>query len=114
MMDGHEYNYQEKSKELEWFLETLEKNFQVKVGLEDVGVEATMLSVDEVDKSYVPFELFTDVPETFLYEIMVVDDHKTNEWIGAVAFYPNSPEWCLQLILKNRKLEIRKLLPVVK
>lgn len=110
-MESYGYDHQAKSKEIEWFLEILEKKFQVKVFPEDVGLEATMLSIDEVEKSYVPSELFANVPETFLYEIMVVDDEEANVWIGAVAFYPDKPVWCLQLILKNGKLKVRKLLP---
>lgn len=111
-MGNYEHDSQAQSKEMEWFRETLEKNFQIKVSSKEIGLEATMLSVDEVDKSYVPYELFTDVPETFLYEIMITDDEEANEWIGAIAFYPNSPDWCLQIIVKNEKLVLRNVLSV--
>lgn len=111
MRENHEHTDSDISKEIHWFMETLEKEFQVTVDSKNVGYEATVLSVDEVDNSYVPTELFTEVPETFLYEIMIVDDNEANEWIGAVAFYPETPEWCLQLILKNGELQVRNLLP---
>lgn len=102
------------SKEIHWFLETLRTNFQVTIDEKDIGYEATLLSIDEVDKSYVPSELFTDVPDSFLYEIMIADDDDANEWIGAIAFYPDTPDWCLQIILKNGELQVRKLLPIAK
>jgi len=43
---------------------------------------------------------------------MVADDEKGNEWVGGIAFHPNS-EWCLQVITKNGNLVYRNLPPIV-
>lgn len=99
------------SKELHWFIDTLEKRFNVKVKVEEIGLEATELSTDEVEDFYVPRELFTEIPATFIYEIMIVDDDQGNEWIGAVTYYPNTPDWCLQIITKNGTLLKRHITP---
>lgn len=110
MMENYDHTNSEISKELHWFMKTLEKKFKVKVDLEEIGLEATELGTEEVENFYVPSELFTEVPDTFLYEIMIVDDEQANEWIGAVAYYPNTPNWCLQIVMKNGELLARTLL----
>ena len=109
-MEYREQTNSEISREAHWFMETLEKEFGVKVALEDIGLEATELGKEEVEGFYVPSELFNEVPDTFLYEVMVVDDNQCNEWIGAVAFYPNTPNWCLQVVIKNGELLMRNLI----
>jgi hypothetical protein len=102
------------SKEIHWFVQTLKNSFQVIVAIEDIAVEATELGLDEVGDFFVPSELFDIAPETLLYEIMIVDDEKkNNEWIGAIAFYPNIPDWCLQVITKNGEMVLRNVLPFI-
>jgi len=101
------------SKEVHWFVETLRDQFQVSVTTEEIAVEATELGMEEVADFYVPSELFEVAPETLLYEIMVMDDERQNEWIGAVAYYPNLPDWCLQVLTKNGELVLRKVLSVI-
>ncbi|MDN3436496.1 hypothetical protein QMA04_00255 [Planococcus sp. APC 3900] len=112
-MENHEDAKPFITREIQWFMETLKKEFHIRVESKEIALEATELGMDEVDNSYIPSELFASLPETFLYEIMIVDDEYSNEWIGAIAFHPDTPEWCLQLILKNGDLLIRKLLPKV-
>ena len=99
------------SKEIHWFALTLKNTFKVIVVTEDIAVEATELGLDEVEDFFVPSELFEIAPETLLYEIMIVDDEQTNEWIGAIAYYPNLPDWCLQVITKNGKVVLRNVVP---
>lgn len=44
---------------------------------------------------------------------MIVDDELDNVWVGAIAFYPNSPDWCLQVITKNGEMVLRIQLSIV-
>lgn len=99
------------TREIEWFLRTLTEEFDLELSAEDISVEAIELGLSEVESFFVPSELFEVVPETLLYEIMLVEDTAENEWVGAVAFYPETPEWCLQVITKNGELVFRKTLP---
>jgi hypothetical protein len=92
---------------------TLKDDFQVIAAIEDIAVEATELGLDEVEDFFVPSELFEIAPETLRYEIMMVDDEQNNEWIGAIAFYPNLSEWCLQVITKNGEMVLRNVLPFI-
>lgn len=110
MIESNGQNNGEISKEVHWFLETLEKEFHIKAAAEDIGLEATELSTDEVADLFVPKELFEEVPTTFLYEVMVVDDEEKSEWVGAIAFYPDTPNWCLQVITRNDEIVFRKVL----
>jgi len=103
----------ELTREMEWFLTTLKKEFRVIIEADVVAVEATELGIDEVDDFYIPSEVIAKLPETLLYEIMVTDDKEENEWIGAITFHPDSPEWSLQIITKNGQLVYRNLLPLV-
>lgn len=93
------------TKEVRWFMDILKKEFAVEVSAEEIGVEATELGIDEVEDFIVPKELFENLPESIVYEIMIVEDEKKNVWVGAIAFYPNSPEWCIQAITKNGVIE---------
>lgn len=101
------------TKEVHWFMNTLLMEFTVEVAAEEIGVEAVELGLDEVEDFYVPKELFEAIPETLLYELMIVDDELGNVWVGAIAFYPNSPDWCLQVITKNGAMVLRKVLSIV-
>lgn len=96
------------SRELQWFVNTLQNEFDVEMDVNRIGIEATELGLDEVEDFFVPRELFDELPETLVYEIMIVDDEQNNVWVGAISFYPNSPEWCLQAITKNDDLIFRK------
>lgn len=103
----------ELTREMEWFLTTLQKEFSVTVAATEVAVEAIELGLSEVESFFVASELFEVVPETLLYEIMLAEDETKNEWIGAVAFYPNLPDWCLQVVTKNGELILRSVLPLI-
>ena len=72
-------NPQELTREIESFLKTLEGGFDLKVPFEDVSVEAVELGIDEVDDFYLPIEVMGELPETLLYEMMIVDDTDGNE-----------------------------------
>lgn len=100
------------SRELRWFVSTLAREFGVFVSTREVAVEAVKLGIEEVDEWYLPLEVIKNPVETFLYELMIVDDATLNEWVGAITFYPDSPEWCLQIITKNGQLLYRKPLPM--
>jgi len=102
-----------KSGELQWFVNTLQNEFSVEVDINDIGVEATELGIDEVDDFFVPSELFDELPYTLIYEIMIVDDEEKNVWVGAVAFYPDSHDWCLQVVTKNGNMVLRNLLSII-
>lgn len=99
------------SRELQWFVDILQNVFGVQVDTNEIGVEATELGMEEVEEFFVPRELFEVLPESFVYEIMIADDPTGNVWIGAVAFYPDSPEWCIQVVTKNGDMVLRKVLP---
>lgn len=103
----------ELTREMEWFMDTLKVRFNVEVSAEEISVEATELGLSEVESFFVPRELFEVFPETLLYEIMIADDETENEWVGAVAFYPNFPNWCLQVVTKNGELILRNVLPLI-
>jgi len=103
----------ELTREMQWFLDTLKVRFNVDLSADDVSVEATELGMSEVESFFVPSELFEVAPETLLYEVMIADDETENEWIGAVAFYPNRPDWCLQVITKNGEPVVRFVLPLI-
>ena len=66
------------SRELQWFVNTLQNEFSIKVDINDIGVEATELGIDEVEDFFVPRELFDELPYTLIYEIMIVDDEENN------------------------------------
>ncbi|WP_419958136.1 hypothetical protein [Psychrobacillus psychrotolerans] len=89
------------TKEIHWFVHKIMADFSVEVAAEEIALEATELGLDEVEEFFVPNGLFDDLPETLVYEIMIVDDKLANVWVGAIAIYPNSPEGCLQVITKN-------------
>jgi hypothetical protein len=41
------------------------------------------------------------LPETLLFETMVLEDLDQTEWIGTIAKDPKSNQWYLKLILKD-------------
>lgn len=101
------------SKEVHWFIQTLRKDYGVKVSAQDVGTEGLELGMDEVDAAFIPQELFEIIPRTLLYELMVVEDSEGNVWCGTIGFYPNSPDWCLQVITNNDVVQLRRLLSII-
>lgn len=98
----------ELSREVEWFVEMMREQFELVVSVEEVAVEAVELGMDEVENFYVPTEVFVELPSSLLYEIMVWDDVKGNEYVGVIAFLPNSPNWCLQAMTENGQLVYRE------
>lgn len=101
------------SSEVNWFVQILRKDYGVKVTAQDVSTEGLELGMDEVDAAFIPQELFEIIPSTLLYELMIVEDSEGNVWSGTVGFYPNSPEWCLQVITKNDEVQLRKLVSII-
>ncbi|PIC83065.1 hypothetical protein [Sporosarcina sp. P1] len=101
------------SREVQWFVDTLRKDYGIRVTAQEVGYEGLELGMDEVDEVFIPKELFEVIPTTMLYELMILDESKGNVWSGTIGFYPNSPEWCLQVIMKNDELQLRKLLSLL-
>ena len=101
------------SREVHWFTKILRRDFGIKITHEDVSVEGLELGMDEVDSTFIPQELFEVVPSTLLYELMVVDDIEGNVWSATIAFYPNSPQWCLKVITRNDFVKFRKLLSII-
>jgi len=101
------------SREVQWFIDTLRKDYGVRITAQEVGYEGLELGMDEVDEVFIPHELFELPPTTLLYELMIVEDSEGNLWSGMIGFYPNSPEWCLQVITKNDEVQLRKLLSII-
>lgn len=97
----------ELSRKVERFVETLMDMFQLVVPIDEVAVEGVELGMDEVEDFYVPREAFDELPSSLLHEIMVWDDLEGNEYVGVIAFQPNSPNWCLQAMTKNGGLVYR-------
>lgn len=95
-------------RELDWFVETLEQNHAVKVNRNHISYEGNELYLDEVDESFIPHEMAEALPEKLLFETMMFDDEDGTEWIGAIAFRPNSPEWLLQILVKDGEPVLRK------
>lgn len=60
-------------KELDWFVETLERRFEVKVNREQISHEGNELYLDEIDESLIPSEMLSDLPESLLFETMVFE-----------------------------------------
>lgn len=102
----------EMSRELHWFLETLQENFGVIADTSEIGIEAVELGLEEVENFFVPQEVLHDLPKSLLYEIMVYEDEQNDKYVGGIAFHPNSPEWCLQAITKNGEIIYRKTFPL--
>lgn len=96
-----------RTREVQWFVDILKNDFGIVIEANEIGVEATELEINEVEDFFVPREVFDVLPNTLVYEIMIVDDEKSNVWIGAIGFYPNSPEWCLEVVTKNDELVLR-------
>lgn len=89
----------------------LQTVFHVEVDAKDVAVEATELGMEEVGDNFVPSEVINPLPETLLYELMIVDDERGNEWVGAIGFHVDSPEWCILIVTKNGVTVYRCTLP---
>lgn len=98
------------TRELSWFAEILRENFGIVVMTDVISIEAVELGLDEVEDFYVPKEFIDKQVNSLLYEVMLTTDKCENDWVGVVAFYPNSPNWCLQAVTKNGKLMYRNLL----
>jgi hypothetical protein len=96
-------------EEINWFVETLEKEFLVEVDKEQISYEGNELYLDEIDESLLPSNMMNGLPESLLFETMVFEDSKGTEWIGIIALDPNSREWLLQMILKDGVPVLRRL-----
>ncbi len=98
------------SRELLWFMNTMQEQFGIWMDATAISTEATELGMDEVDECFIPKGAFDKLPPTLLYELMIYDDDLYTTWLGAVAFYPDSPEWCLQIILRDDKIVYHEVL----
>jgi hypothetical protein len=101
------------AKEIEWFVTTLQNQFEINVDSNTICYEAVELFIEEVEDFFVPTELFEEVPTSLLYETMVFEDMLENLWVGAIAYNPNTSSWCLQVITKNGEVVLRNVLPLV-
>ncbi|MEK4712051.1 hypothetical protein [Sporosarcina sp. FSL K6-5500] len=104
---------EELTREMEWFLTTLQQRFGLVVTADVIAIEAVELGIEEVEHFYIPDRLLDDLPPTLLCEIMVTDDDENNEWVGGIVFHEDSPEWHLQIVTKNGQLIYRNLLPLL-
>jgi hypothetical protein len=95
-------------KEINWFVEALEKEFLVEVNKDQISYEGNELYLDEIDESLIPSEIIEGLPEALLFETMIFEDSEGTEWIGIIALHPDSREWLLQIILKDGVLVLRK------
>ncbi|ANS76122.1 hypothetical protein AWM70_17300 [Paenibacillus yonginensis] len=95
-------------KELDWFVTTLESEFQVRVNREEVSYEAVELSFNELDESLIPRELIHDLPEFLLFETLVYDSEDGTEWLGVIAMSTETKKWHLQMILKSGEPLLRR------
>lgn len=94
-------------EELNWFVDTLENEFQVKVNRKQIGYEGIELYLDEIDETLIPREMFDELPESLLFETMLYENGGT-EWLGVIALHPETNEWCQQVILKDGKPVLRR------
>ncbi|MFC6040523.1 hypothetical protein ACFPYN_13940 [Paenisporosarcina macmurdoensis] len=95
-------------EELNWFVDTLENEFQVKMDRRQISYEGNELYLDEIDESLIPSEMFDSLPESLLFETMLYEDDIKTEWLGVIALHPKTNEWCLQVILKDGVVVLRK------
>lgn len=95
-------------KELDWFVSTLESEFQVTVVRNQISFEGNELYLDEIDESLIPLDMLTNLPESLLFETMVFDDEDGTEWMGIVAMDIETREWYVQVILKDGEPALRK------
>jgi hypothetical protein len=95
-------------KELDWFVKTLEYEFQVEAERGQIGYEGNELYLDEIDESLIPPNMLDNLPKSLLFETMVFDSEEGTEWIGVIALHPETREWCLQVILKNGEPVLRR------
>ena len=95
-------------EELNWFVETLEKDFQVEVERGQVSYEGNELFLDEIDESLIPSEMFDNLPEALLFETMLYEDVTKTEWLGVIVLHPETNHWCLQVIIKDGVPVLRK------
>lgn len=96
-------------KELNWFVKTLECEFSIEVNCDQVSYEGNLLCLDEIDESLIPLETKHNLPDPLLFEMMMFIGEDGTEWIGAIAFYPDSREWLIKIILKDGEPILRKL-----
>jgi hypothetical protein len=95
-------------KEINWFVETLQKEFLVEGDRNQISYEGNELYLDEIDESLVPSEMTKGLPEALLFETMIFEDSEGTEWIGIIAIHPDSREWLLQVLLKDGVSVLRK------
>jgi hypothetical protein len=95
-------------EELNWFVETLVNEFQLEVDRKQISYEGNELYLDEIDESLIPSEMFNNLPESLLFETMLYEDKGDTEWLGVIALHPETNEWCLQVILKDGVVVLRK------
>ena len=95
-------------KELDWFVRTLESEFQIEGDKRQISYEGSELYLDEIDESLIPSDMLNGLPEPLLFEMMVFDCEDGTEWLGIVAMNIETREWYLQMILKDGEPVFRK------
>lgn len=95
-------------KELDWFVQTLEDEFQIVADRNQISFEGNELFLDEIDESLIPSEMATGLPESLLFETMLFEDNQGAEWIGAIASHPENRECLIEIILKDGEPILRK------
>jgi hypothetical protein len=80
-------------KEINWFVETLEKEYLVEVDKNQISYEGNELYLDEIEESLIPSEMTEGLPEALLFETMIFEDEVGTEWIGIIALHPSNREW---------------------
>lgn len=95
-------------RELNWFMSTLEGEFNVKVHEDSISFEGNELYLEELDEALIPSPFRNDLPEPLLLETMVFDSEDGTEWLGFIAMDINTRHWFLQGILKGGELVLIK------
>lgn len=107
---GYFYFQEELDEGIKWFVKTLEDEFKVKIDRSQISYEGNELYLDEIDESVIPNEMIKELPEQLMFETMMFNDSEGTEWIGAIVSHPDSRQWLLQIILKDAKPVLRKLI----
>lgn len=93
-------------KELDWFVNVLKSEFNVKVVKQFLSFEGNVLYVDEIDEALIPSELIDELPKNLLFETMMYVDDGV-EWLGAIIMHPDTRKWLIQFILKDGEVVLR-------
>jgi hypothetical protein len=88
-------------RSVDWFERTLEKRFGIKAELNQVGVEAYLLSHDEIDDSLIPKEDLDKLPDPAFVEMLNYMDEEDHEWIAGIVIDQATKDWLYEIWIKN-------------